>query len=312
MERPKPQLGTQDETFLERIAAWIIDGIIILLFFFVIARFGGRFGTNVLLAFVANSVYKIVFEATYGQTIGKRLLGVVVVQQDGSDCTWAASILRNVLRVIDGLPAFYLLGFVAILVSKDGQRIGDVVANTVVTEVASKPREYTLTVNAEDGDGDALEGADVNVDGESDQTDAEGAVTFELEESDYDVSASLDGYESASESISIDGEDVEVTLTLIEEETERQPSGLLVDEVRRRGDDTYLVLRNVDEKAIDLSDAEIDDVNGNRHPFPGAVTIDPNTTETFRFGESTEFDPDYGTPLVLFMRGNEYEIGWEE
>lgn len=58
----------------------------------------------------------------------------VVVKADGSDCDYAASLVRNVLRVVDALPTLYIIGLVVIFFSDEGQRVGDIAASTVVVE----------------------------------------------------------------------------------------------------------------------------------------------------------------------------------
>lgn len=75
--------------------------------------------------------YFIVMEARSGATLGKKILGIRVVKEDGSPCGFGASLVRNTLRVIDGLFG-YLLGAILIWVSDRNQRLGDRVANTVV------------------------------------------------------------------------------------------------------------------------------------------------------------------------------------
>jgi uncharacterized RDD family membrane protein YckC len=82
----------------------------------------------------------IVGEALGGQTVGKRLVGVRVMRDTGAPCGWAAGILRNVLLIVDFLPALFLVGFVTILVSRKRQRIGDLVAGTVVVSSHGGPR----------------------------------------------------------------------------------------------------------------------------------------------------------------------------
>jgi len=79
-------------------------------------------------------VYQAAFEGYYGQTLGKRARGIVVVKDDGSQCTWGAAIVRNLLRVVDMLPVFYLVGIVSAYVTDDHQRVGDFAASTVVVQ----------------------------------------------------------------------------------------------------------------------------------------------------------------------------------
>jgi uncharacterized RDD family membrane protein YckC len=77
-------------------------------------------------------LYQTGFEGYYGQTIGKRLRGVVVVRADGSRCTWGAAVVRNLLRVIDVPPVFYAVGIVTAYVSSNHQRLGDFAGKTLV------------------------------------------------------------------------------------------------------------------------------------------------------------------------------------
>jgi uncharacterized RDD family membrane protein YckC len=67
-----------------------------------------------------------------GQTVGKRLLGLRVVDAAGLRLEPSQVIVRNLMRFVDGLPAFYLLGGIASIVSQHRQRLGDLAAGTVV------------------------------------------------------------------------------------------------------------------------------------------------------------------------------------
>jgi uncharacterized RDD family membrane protein YckC len=72
-----------------------------------------------------------------GQTPGKRLLGLRVVARDGTDVGPLASIVRNLLRVIDMVPATYGVGVAAMLLSPRAQRLGDMAAGTLVVRERS-------------------------------------------------------------------------------------------------------------------------------------------------------------------------------
>lgn len=139
MDRPEPELGTQDETLGKRVVAVIIDAIIVVVIIFAITTALGDvsnvFGSSIGGAGLLSFAYFIYFEATYGQTLGKNVMDIVVVKADGGDCDWRASIIRNVLRVIDGF-AFYLVGFIVIILTDENQRLGDVVGDTIVVKVA--------------------------------------------------------------------------------------------------------------------------------------------------------------------------------
>jgi uncharacterized RDD family membrane protein YckC len=66
-----------------------------------------------------------------GMTLGKRMVGIRVVDEEGDFAGFGASIVRNLLRVVDGL-FFYLVGAIFALTSPRGQRLGDRPAHTLV------------------------------------------------------------------------------------------------------------------------------------------------------------------------------------
>ncbi|WP_225335247.1 RDD family protein [Halomicrobium urmianum] len=80
--------------------------------------------------------YQVGMEGYYGQTLGKYLRGIVVVSSDGSDLTWGKALIRNLLRVVDAFPAFYLVGIVSAYLTDDHQRVGDLAGQTVVVYTA--------------------------------------------------------------------------------------------------------------------------------------------------------------------------------
>ena len=72
-----------------------------------------------------------------GRTLGKRLLGLRAVRDGGYSVGFAASAVRNLMRIIDLQPLFtYLVGIAGIAISKSGKRLGDVVAGTIVVREA--------------------------------------------------------------------------------------------------------------------------------------------------------------------------------
>ncbi len=141
MERPTPRLDTKDETFGARIVAFLIDGLVLGVLGAVLL--GIMATIDPLLTSLLGTIYGlgailyfIYFEGAYGQTLGKRAMGIVVVKTDGGDTDMAASVIRNLLRIIDTLPTLYILGIILILVTDDNQRLGDIVGNTVVVRTA--------------------------------------------------------------------------------------------------------------------------------------------------------------------------------
>src|SRR2546421_7122647 len=100
---------------------------------------GVGFGSGVALllwaviSFVLITFYDIFFEVfRAGRTPGKRLNGLRVVRVEGDPVNFLTSAVRNVIRPVDFLPSAYLLGAVVILATRKNQRIGDVIAGTLV------------------------------------------------------------------------------------------------------------------------------------------------------------------------------------
>jgi uncharacterized RDD family membrane protein YckC len=86
-----------------------------------------------LLYFGISIGYGIVTEWFWrGQTLGKRLLKLRVVDVQGLRLQFSQIAVRNLLRFVDALPLFYLVGGIACLISRRAQRLGDYAANTVV------------------------------------------------------------------------------------------------------------------------------------------------------------------------------------
>jgi uncharacterized RDD family membrane protein YckC len=96
------------------------------------ANAGINVGGNAFWLLVALGVgYYIVCEAATGATLGKRLVGIRVVGEDGDRPTLGAAVVRNLLRLVDAL-FFYLVGFLFAVTSSRGQRLGDRAAGTLV------------------------------------------------------------------------------------------------------------------------------------------------------------------------------------
>ena len=77
--------------------------------------------------------YDVVFETfAGGRTPGKMAARLRVVRTGGEPVDFASSAIRNILRVVDGIPFSYVPGIVSILVTKRNQRLGDLAAGTIV------------------------------------------------------------------------------------------------------------------------------------------------------------------------------------
>jgi uncharacterized RDD family membrane protein YckC len=129
-------------TPVSRCLAWIVDAVAIGgITYFVsrVVRVAGFLSPDfanflsVVLYFVISVGYGIVLEWRWrGQTIGKRLFGLRVIDVHGLRLQFPQIVLRNLLRPIDALPVFYMVGGVAALCTRLSQRLGDLAANTVV------------------------------------------------------------------------------------------------------------------------------------------------------------------------------------
>jgi uncharacterized RDD family membrane protein YckC len=83
--------------------------------------------------FFAMVVYDILFEVRGGgRTPGKRAMGLRVVDADGGAVGLRTSAVRNLLRLVEGLPLSYAPAVVCILLTRDNQRLGDLAAGTLV------------------------------------------------------------------------------------------------------------------------------------------------------------------------------------
>lgn len=87
-----------------------------------------------IIAFFAVSIgYGIITEwYWHGQTLGKKLLRLRVVDAQGLRLEFSQIVIRNLLRFIDSLPALYLVGGLVSLFNQRAQRLGDFAANTIV------------------------------------------------------------------------------------------------------------------------------------------------------------------------------------
>ncbi len=88
---------------------------------------------SIIVYFLLFWCYYPIFELYFdGQTPGKRKLGLRVVMADGGRVGFAASLARNIIRIVDFLPVCFLLGMASILFSERHQRLGDLAAGTIV------------------------------------------------------------------------------------------------------------------------------------------------------------------------------------
>ena len=126
-----------------RFLAWFIDQLFVQVLLtvtgFMMAMLGIFGGGGFAIAFsiigwfVVGIGYGIFFEWTWrGQTIGKKLFRLRVVDVEGMRLQFNQIVVRNLLRFVDELPLFYFVGGVTCWLSPKCQRLGDIAANTVV------------------------------------------------------------------------------------------------------------------------------------------------------------------------------------
>jgi len=121
-----------------RALAWSVDLALraaIVLVVMTLASQLGRAGWGIVLlaAFFVEWLLPAWFEAQMrGQTPGKRLFGIAVLNDDGTPLRWPGALTRNLLRAVDFLPLMYGFGLVCMLLNRDFKRLGDLAAGTVV------------------------------------------------------------------------------------------------------------------------------------------------------------------------------------
>jgi uncharacterized RDD family membrane protein YckC len=138
-----------------RFLAWLIDVLFLLMLFFMGVLVGaileaGREGLGMavvlLWGFGLTWTYFWLFEWLWqGQTPGKRLLGIRVIQWSGTAINFYQAAVRTILRVADALPvphpvAVGLVGFVTAACNRENRRLGDLAAGTLVVHIERRPR----------------------------------------------------------------------------------------------------------------------------------------------------------------------------
>jgi uncharacterized RDD family membrane protein YckC len=94
------------------------------------SRVGHSFPALMLYAALAG-LYYIAFEGIAGRTVGKWVTGIRVITDSGGRAGFGRVLLRTVFRLLDGIGG-YVLGFLIVVLSSRRQRLGDMVAGTLV------------------------------------------------------------------------------------------------------------------------------------------------------------------------------------
>ncbi len=135
-----------------RVAAAVIDALIVLILLVVVAKTLGDEGDTkrslwaetegsprtifILLTFA----YFFATELAWGQTIGKRVMKLRVVRVDGSRLGAGPAAIRNIVRFVDAFPALYIIGAIVLFTfGNKTQRLGDMAAKTKVVAEDEPP-----------------------------------------------------------------------------------------------------------------------------------------------------------------------------
>lgn len=112
---------------------WLVRAAVIFVVALVLRHSGVGNGLSLIIYFLLEWFYPVFFEVWRGgQTIGKKTMNIKVINDDGTPVTFASSLIRNLLRVVDFLPAFYVTGIIASLCNRQFKRLGDLAAGTLV------------------------------------------------------------------------------------------------------------------------------------------------------------------------------------
>jgi Predicted membrane protein/domain len=141
-----------------RVCAWLIDWMVVAATWSLLATLIGVL--NIISADIAGMVatigyfllsqgYRIATEWGWrGQTLGKRVMRLRVVDDRGLHLSFSQIVLRNLLRFVDSMPAAYLVGGLAALFSRKAQRLGDIAAGTLVIWVPEEVTPELATVQS--------------------------------------------------------------------------------------------------------------------------------------------------------------------
>ncbi|MGG3467047.1 RDD family protein [Neobacillus pocheonensis] len=146
-------LGSRAAAFLiDQLLLWAVNVILVIVLIIILNNetfFPIFFAENtipiaitIIAIFILNWGYFFAFEFfSGGKTIGKKLLGIRVIQENGHSITLLSSFIRNLMRIIDSLPTAYLLGIIMVFFHPKHKRLGDLVAGTIVVHERKAKRK---------------------------------------------------------------------------------------------------------------------------------------------------------------------------
>jgi uncharacterized RDD family membrane protein YckC len=111
---------------------------------------GIAFALLILAMFLIQWWYMALFEWRFaGQTVGKRVVGLRTLQDDGLPVTFLQAVVRNLVRIVDMLPLGYLVGATTTLLDRHRRRLGDMAAGTIVVRERTSPPPSTVVPPSE-------------------------------------------------------------------------------------------------------------------------------------------------------------------
>ena len=142
IELPLAGIGSRFIAILVDYLIWgfvfLILGLLAAIIIPALHFFGGvsanwAIGITLLIVFLLQWGYFALFEAFgNGRTPGKRVAHIRVIHQSGRGINFVEALARNLVRFVDAAPSFYAVGVVTMFLSKRSQRLGDMVAGTLV------------------------------------------------------------------------------------------------------------------------------------------------------------------------------------
>lgn len=124
---------------------WLIRAVVVGVISIAIGHGGLGQALSLITYFLLEWFYPVAFEVWRdGQTIGKKRMHLKVIHDDGTPVTFAASLIRNLLRVVDWLPMFYVAGILTTICNREFKRIGDFAGGTMVVYVHAQAEQPAL------------------------------------------------------------------------------------------------------------------------------------------------------------------------
>lgn len=128
------------------IDSFIVLGPLVAAFYFLLTedmfrtnpfKFMAFFIFGILSLVIGGFLYHSLLEGLWGKTLGKKICGIVVLKDDFTPCTLGRGFIRNIMRIVDTM-FYYLVGVTAMAGTMKWQRLGDLVAETVVVKIRKR------------------------------------------------------------------------------------------------------------------------------------------------------------------------------